>query len=142
LKDFKVMATDISEQALQPARLGIYPARRFEMIPEVMRERFGVRLASGDWQIHPTLASQVSFQVFNLMDVSTAPFRKLDVVFCQNVLIYFRKFDRRDILDALVQRLTLGGLLVLGPGEMSDWRHPQMRRVDYSGTLAFERIKL
>jgi len=84
----------------------------------------------------------VSFYRFNLMDVATAPFRRLDVIFCQNVLIYFKKFDRRDILEALVQRLELGGILVLGPGEMLDWQHPQMRRVDHSGTLAFERVKL
>ena len=142
LKNFKIMATDISEQALSTARRGVYASRRFEQIPDSLRERFCVPLSEHEAQIHATLMSQVSFYRFNLMDVASAPFRRLDVIFCQNVLIYFKKFDRRDILDALVQRLELGGLLVLGPGEMLDWRHPQMRRVDHSGTLAFERVKL
>ena len=76
------------------------------------------------------------------MDSADVPFRKLQVIFCQNVLIYFRQFDRRDILDALVQRLDWGGLLVLGPGEMADWDHPAMRRVKHAGTLAYERVKI
>jgi chemotaxis protein methyltransferase CheR/type IV pilus assembly protein PilK len=142
LKNFKIMATDISEQALATARRGVYAARRFDQIPDSLRERFSLRISEHEAQIHTTLMSQVSFYRFNLMDVATAPFRRLDVIFCQNVLIYFKKFDRRDILEALVQRLELGGILVLGPGEMLDWQHPQMRRVEHSGTLAFERVKL
>lgn len=142
LKSFKIMATDISEQALSTARRGIYAPRRFDQIPDSLRERFSISLSTHESQVHPTLMSQVSFYRFNLMDLSTAPFRRLDVIFCQNVLIYFKKFDRRDILDALVQRLELGGILVLGPGEMLDWLHPHMRRINHSGTLAFERVKL
>jgi chemotaxis methyl-accepting protein methylase len=141
LRTYRVMATDISEHALRVARQGIYPARRADSIPDAMKLRFGQALASGQWQVSNTLMSQVSFHLLNLMDVAQAPFRRLDVIFCQNVLIYFRKFDRRDILDALAHRLELGGVLVLGPGEMADWQHPQMRRVDHAGTLAYERIK-
>jgi chemotaxis methyl-accepting protein methylase len=135
------MATDISNQALAIARQRIYPKRKAEVIPAGLRNRYGRDLPDGHWQVSATLAVNVSFQIFNLMDISSAPFRRLDVIFCQNVLIYFRKFDRRDILDALVQRLELGGILVLGPGEMADWSHPQVKRIDHAGTLAFERIK-
>jgi type IV pilus assembly protein PilK len=141
LKSFRLMATDISNQALAIARQRIYPKRKAEAIPAGLRNRYGRDLPDGHWQVSATLAVNVSFQIFNLMDISSAPFRRLDVIFCQNVLIYFRKFDRRDILDALVQRLELGGILVLGPGEMADWSHPQVKRIDHAGTLAFERIK-
>ncbi|MEY2863639.1 MAG: hypothetical protein RLY58_1346 [Pseudomonadota bacterium] len=141
LRSFRLMATDISHQALGVARQRVYPRRKAEAIPSALRNRYGQDLPDGHWQVSASLAVNVSFQVFNLMDISSAPFRRLDVIFCQNVLIYFRKFDRRDILDALVQRLELGGILVLGPGEMADWSHPQVRRVDHVGTLAYERIK-
>ncbi len=152
---FSIMASDISESVLNVARKGLYSWRKAEKIPAVYREycvalpvghsKHAVHAASmttQDWQVSDGLRERVFFHRFNLMDSADVPFRKLQVIFCQNVLIYFRQFDRRDILDALVQRLDWGGLLVLGPGEMADWDHPAMKRVKHAGTLAYERVKI
>jgi chemotaxis protein methyltransferase CheR/type IV pilus assembly protein PilK len=45
-------------------------------------------------------------------------------------LIYFRRWRRREILNALAERLLPGGILVIGLGEMVDWQHPKMIQVD------------
>ena len=34
----------------------------------------------------------------------------MDVIFCQNLLIYFRRWRRRDILNRLAERLAPGGV--------------------------------
>ncbi|GAC1374476.1 MAG: type 4 fimbrial methyltransferase PilK [Aquirhabdus sp.] len=151
---FSVMASDISESVLNVARNGLYSWRKAEKIPEVYRKNcielpvghskhatHASAMTTQDWQVSEVLRQHVFFHRFNLMDSADVPFRRLQVIFCQNVLIYFRQFDRRDILDALVQRLDLGGLLILGPGEMVDWDHPAMKRVKHAGTLAYERVK-
>ena len=43
----------------------------------------------------------------------------MDVIFCQNLLIYFRCWRRREILNHLAERLVPGGLLVVGVGEVA-----------------------
>ena len=82
---------------------------------------------------------KVAFVQLNIMELDRAPLSDMDVIFCQNVLIYFRRFRKRDILANLAVRLAPGGLLVLGVGEAADWSHPALSRVDYPDTLAFRR---
>lgn len=152
---FSVMASDISESVLNVARNGFYSWRKAEKIPAAYRKNcielpvehskhtvHASSMTTQDWQVSEVLRQHVFFHRFNLMDSADVPFRRLQIIFCQNVLIYFRQFDRRDILDALVERLDLGGLLILGPGEMVDWDHPAMKRVKHAGTLAYERVKV
>ncbi len=71
----------------------------------------------------------------------TTPWSGLDVIFCQNLLIYFRRWRRRDILNGLAERLAPGGLLVLGVGEMTGWQHPALQPVADERVLAFTRIR-
>ena len=137
---FEVLATDISQQVLVLAKEGRYLARKVEQIPVRFRQNSGQLVGQHHWQVADTLKAHVHFRQFNLMNVMALPFRKLNIIFCQNVLIYFKKFDRRDILNALVKCLDVGGILVVGPGEILEWCHHQLKRIEWSGTLAYEKI--
>lgn len=75
----------------------------------------------------------------NVVELHRVPLRDMDIIFCQNVLIYFRRFRKRDILANLAERLAPGGLMVLGLGEALDWAHPLLERVEFPDTLAFRR---
>ena len=90
-------------------------------------------------QVTGELKRRIAFVQLNIMELDRVPIGDMDVIFCQNVLIYFRRFRKRDILANLASRLTPGGLLVLGVGEAVDWAHPALARVDYPDTLAFRR---
>jgi chemotaxis protein methyltransferase CheR/type IV pilus assembly protein PilK len=63
----------------------------------------------------------------------------MDVIFCQNVLVYFRRERVKRVLDAMVERLKPGGLLVLGPGEAAHWHHSAMGRTAHQGVSAWLR---
>lgn len=54
---------------------------------------------------------------------------KYHSIICQNVLIYFRQFDQRDILAKLVEQCEVGGYIILAAGEAVNWQHPAMQRV-------------
>jgi type IV pilus assembly protein PilK len=54
-------------------------------------------------------------------------------------LVYFRRWLRRDVLNALVSRLKPGGILVVGLGEVVDWEHPNMWRTDDDEVQAYVR---
>jgi chemotaxis protein methyltransferase CheR/type IV pilus assembly protein PilK len=138
---FGVTATDISLPTLGRARTGIYGDRRLHNVPAAWKEKYFVPVANAkkEWQVSNELKKRVAFVQLNIMELDKAPLSGLDVIFCQNVLIYFRRFRKRDILTNLAVRLAPGGLLVVGLGEATDWGHPQLTRVDYPDTMAFRR---
>lgn len=137
--DFGVIGTDISQSALRQAREGVYDARRLEALDAERRERY-LRSEPGGWRVRPELTKRVCCAPFNVLDLDKAPWTGLDVIFCQNLLIYFRRWRRRDILNRLAERLAPGGLLVLGAGEVTGWQHPAMQTVADERVLAFTRV--
>ena len=95
--DTRILATDISAQALNTARQGIYELP--DTIPAEWRRKYFIDLKNGRHQVIPAIKNNVIFQTFNLMDPIRFR-RKFDVIFCRNVMIYFDQPTK----DALVQR--------------------------------------
>ena len=136
---FGVTGTDISFKALSRAREGEYAARKLEQVDIDLCERYFELSAGGGHKVIAPLASRVCFARLNVRELAKAPFSGMDVIFCQNLLIYFRRWRRREILNRLAERLAPGGLLVVGVGEVVDWQHPDMLPVADDRVLAFIR---
>ena len=136
---FGVTATDVSQAALAVAKTAEYPMRRLSEIPVAYRGGVEALPDGENFRIAERLRKRIGFACVNLLHASRAPLRKLDIIFCQNVLIYFARERRGEMLDALVGLLQPNGLLVLGPGEAPGWNHPQMRRTGGRQTLAYLR---
>lgn len=134
-----VLATDMCGEALQLARAGRYRAKRLTQVPEPLRRRFFVADGEQWCRISPALQQRLCFAQANLLDADRLPALPMDVIFCQNVLVYFRRWRTKQVLDALVERLKPGGLLVLGPGEAAHWQHPAMVRTAHQGVSAWLR---
>jgi type IV pilus assembly protein PilK len=136
---FAVTGTDISQGALSKAREGSYSARRLEQVNGELRERYFLAQADGRFKVVPSLAARVCCAKLNVLELATAPMSGMDVIFCQNLLIYFRRWRRRDILNRLAESLAPGGLLVVGVGEVAGWQHPALVPVADERVLAFTR---
>ncbi len=137
---FGVTASDISLPTLSRARNGNYIERRLHNVPTAWKDKYFQPIpGKRELQVTDELKKRVAFVQINIMELDRAPLGGMDVIFCQNVLIYFRRFRKRDILANLAIRLAPGGIMVLGVGEAVDWAHPQLIRVDYPDTLAFRR---
>jgi type IV pilus assembly protein PilK len=137
---FGVTASDISLPTLARARTGIYGERRLHNVPTAWKQKyFQSVVGKKEWQVTDALKKRIAFVQLNIMELDRVPISGMDVIFCQNVLIYFRRFRKRDILANLASRLAPGGIMVLGVGEAVDWAHPQLSRVEYPDTLAFRR---
>jgi len=67
------------------------------------------------------------------------PFSEFDVIVCQNVMIYFDQALRIKILNKFANYLKVGGILILGAGEVLGWNHPKMESLTFQSTLAFRR---
>lgn len=136
---FGITATDVSQPALSLARAANYPLARLEEIPTRYRADSVEICANEEFRVVERLRKRVGFACVNLMHASRAPLRQLDLIYCQNVLIYFARERRGELLDGLARLLRPNGLLVLGPGEVTGWAHPQLVRTGGRQTLAFLR---
>lgn len=142
---FGVTGTDISLSALSKARDGLYAARKLEQLEQLeqleesLGERYFCVQDDGRFKVIPSLAARVCCARLNVLELAKAPMSGMDVIFCQNLLIYFRRWRRREILNRLAERLAPGGLLVVGVGEVVGWQHPDLVPVANDQVLAFTR---
>lgn len=77
-----------------------------------------------------------------MLDLERFTLDGVDLISCQNVLMYFARPQRLRMLSILAERLAPGGLLVLGTSDIPHWSHPGMVRVRRQGMLAYVRDNL
>lgn len=136
---FGVTGTDISLPSLKHARDGIYLKRRLKDIPEGYQQAYCRPVSESRFQVSDELRRRVCFSQLNLRDLGAAPLRKVNLIYCQNLLIYYDREQREQIVDGLADFLRPSGVMIVGPGELLDWQHPKMERVRYNDTLAYRR---
>ncbi|MCX8055632.1 MAG: protein-glutamate O-methyltransferase CheR [Ignavibacteria bacterium] len=112
-----VLATDISLNALEKAKKGIYPDERVQPLPDIFKKKYFKHLPSGEWEIIDVIKREVTFRRFNLMN-EKFPFKSpFDVIFCRNVMIYFDEPTRERLVDKFYQFTTPNGYLFIGHSE-------------------------
>jgi chemotaxis protein methyltransferase CheR len=117
--DARILATDLSPQALATARAGTYPLERMGGISEERRNRWFLR-GEGAYEglacVHPRLRELVTIQPLNLLHdwPMRGPF---DAIFCRNVVIYFDKPTKQRLFERYAGLLEQGGYLFLGHSE-------------------------
>lgn len=138
---FGVTGTDISLQALSLGREGVYPSRRLRDIPQAKQAAYCESVpGEGRFRITPALRRRVCFAQMNVLNVQQARRLPMDIIYCQNLLIYFDRARRQSIVDGLAQHLRPGGVLILGAGELVRGHPEQLDRVtDARDVLAFRR---
>jgi two-component system CheB/CheR fusion protein len=110
----KILATDLSEAALDRARSGLYVDNiELDVSPERLR-RFFTKI-NGHYQISKTVRDLCIFSKHNL--ANDPPFSHLDFISCRNVLIYLDATLQRRVLPVLHYALNPGGVLLLGSSE-------------------------
>ncbi|MBD3658270.1 MULTISPECIES: CheR family methyltransferase [Marinobacter] len=136
---FGVTGSDISKPAIEKASRGQFSARKLTGMDDVMQSRYFRPVERNSVEILPGIRERVCFTRLNVLDLKQAPMHGMNIIFCQNLLIYFRRWRRREIVKHLAERLAPGGLLVLGQGELTDWQPPGLQRVPSEHVLAWIR---
>ena len=129
LRDWKVsvLGADISQEVLDSAALGRYRKRSIEGVSEKQLRRYFRSVDDEFWEIRAEIKELVEFKKHNLMQPLRAA--NFDCVFIRNVLIYFDSASKQTVLQHLLDRLNVGGYLVIGPSEgIYDYLAP-LRRV-------------
>jgi two-component system CheB/CheR fusion protein len=110
----KIFATDVHPESLELASNGVFDAEALLNVSATRRERYFVP-AGEKYRITKELRELVVFARHNV--ISDAPFTKLDLVSCRNLLIYFQPAAQKKALSLFHFGLKTGGILVLGPSE-------------------------
>ena len=111
----QIFATDVDQEALEVARQGIYPESISADVSAERLARFFIKTEDSSYQVNKQLRESVVFAPQNL--ITDAPFSKMDLVSCRNVLIYLEAEVQKKIINLLHFALNMGGFLFLGPSE-------------------------
>lgn len=137
---YGITATDISLLSLATGKRGLYGSRAFIDMPQQLLGRYFEPAAEGKYQAAEQIKQRICFAQLNILDAPKAPVGEMDIIYCQNVLIYFDWEKRPDILNGLIKHLRPGGVLVLGAGEMIGWQNPLLERVQTPLALVYRRV--
>ena len=118
LNDYKIklIGTDISEEALNKARSGIY--NKFELSRgidiKLLNKYF--KKEEDNYQIRENIRNMVTFKKANLLK-EIPPLPKMDLVFCRNVGIYFSRDDREVLYNKIADQMHDDGVLIISSTE-------------------------
>jgi chemotaxis protein methyltransferase CheR len=114
--DILIYATDLSTDVLNRALEGKYNKRAIERMPaDFLKKYFDLR-ENGLYYVNNAIKKVVDFEYSNLVDAYYDT--DYDIIFCRNVLIYFRDETKKMILNKFYDALKPGGYMFLGPTEM------------------------
>jgi chemotaxis protein methyltransferase CheR len=117
LWDTRILATDISEKALEKARKGIYTSESVSKLPGYWKTKHFKKCDNSSYEISNNIKNEVIFRSFNLMQ-DVFPFKKkFHIIFCRNVMIYFNSETKRNLIKKFFEYTEKGGYIFIGQSE-------------------------
>jgi two-component system, chemotaxis family, CheB/CheR fusion protein len=111
----KIYATDLDEDALQQARVGVYTERQVANVSEQLRQKY-FEVAGSRYSFRRDLRRQI---IFGRNDLTRdAPISRVDLLVARNTLMYFTAETQSAIVKKFHFALADPGFLFLGKAEM------------------------
>ena len=110
----QIFGTDLSESAISRARYGMYTSVITKDVSAQRLKRYFTKIDSG-YQVKRSVRDLCTFARQNV--TTDAPFSKLDLISCRNLLIYLGGDLQKKCLPVFHYALNPGGYLILGPSE-------------------------
>ncbi len=111
---FQLFGTDLNATAIAQARKGIYTQGVLSSLQPERLQHFFLPVNEG-YQISTSLREHCVFAQHNLL--TDPPFSHLDLLACQNVLIYLKPDAQQKLMRMFHYALMPHGFLLLGPSE-------------------------
>ncbi|HYO26224.1 MAG TPA: chemotaxis protein CheB, partial [Lacipirellulaceae bacterium] len=119
--EVKIFATDVHAASLETASAGVFAEACLEGMDPRYVDRYFSRV-DGGYRVSPELRSMIVFAPHNLL--KDAPFTKIDLITCRNMLIYLEPAAQKKVLTLFHFALRPRGLMMLGmsetPGDLAD----------------------
>jgi two-component system, chemotaxis family, CheB/CheR fusion protein len=115
--DLEVFATDISDDALQRARLGVYPREVAASVSPARLARF-FEPEGGRYRVGASVRERVIFASHDLF--KDPPYSHVNIIYCRNLLHELRPEMRKAVMNLFFFALEDDGVLVVGPKDQVD----------------------
>jgi len=112
--EVQIFATDVDRQAIEKARMGIYPDNIGVDVPEEYLKNYFIS-KNNTYEIKKEIRNSIVFAVQNV--IADPPFSKLDLISCRNLSIYLIPEIQKKLLLLFHFALNLNGFLFLGNSE-------------------------
>lgn len=134
----EIIATDMSQKALDLARNGLYRSRSFRSLPDHLQERYFAPNEDGCLRLADSIRSRVRFIRLNLVDPAIVnKMHGQDIIFCRNVFIYFSKPTITAVARNLYQCLNTPGYLLVASVESLLHTNTEFDFVDVGSAFAY-----
>lgn len=110
----QIFATDLSESAINKARIGVYNKGEIQGISPKRLQRFFTKV-DGSYRIVKSIRDLCVFAVHNI--AKDPPFSCLDIISCCNLLIYVDNNLQKKMISMFHYALNNTGYLILGKSE-------------------------
>jgi len=110
----QIFATDLDPNAIDHARAGFYFSNIIAELSPQQLDRFFIKKPNG-YTVKKEIREMIVFAQHNL--IKDAPFTRLDLLCCRNVMIYLTTDLQKKIIPVFHYSLQPNGLLFLGPAE-------------------------
>ena len=110
----QIFGTDVSENAIDRARKGIYSAAAVQQLSAERQRKYFKRI-DDSYQISKTIRDMCIFARQNVL--KDPPFSRLDLVCCRNLLIYLNSNVQKQLIGTFFHALMPSGYLLLGTSE-------------------------
>jgi len=136
-----ITASDINEMFLQKAKNGLYSSWSFRNVPISIIEKYFQKPDENHFKISAHLKKMVQFNQLNLVDKQypLVLSKDQDIIFCCNVLMYFTPLMRTQVIQSLINSLAEGGWLIVSPVEAAFIQEPDLKVVQFSGSILFQK---
>lgn len=114
-KNFEIDAVDVNDEVLETAKKGSYRLSGMKKLPVLYQNRY-INITNDSFEIKSFLKEKVKFMRKNILS-SYVNGNHYDIIFCKNVLIYFRAETRKIAINEFKNVLNSRGYLVMGSSE-------------------------
>ena len=111
----KIIATDIDNQVLDKARLGLYNQKSLASLPKEFVDKYFTKVGASNYQISDEIKRCVEFKKHNLLTDQYPT--GCNMIVCRNVLIYFTEEAKDEIYRKFYNALANDGILFVGSTE-------------------------
>lgn len=114
LSQIQIVATDIDENVIQKAKLGLYPERSLAEVPKDVQAKYFEK-EGPFYKVKDEIKRCVTFKKHNLLNDNYDS--NYDLIVCRNVMIYFTEEAKDQIYANFSKSLRKDGILFVGSTE-------------------------
>lgn len=135
LKDIRILATDIDEEAMNKAKLGLYNEKSLENLPRGFKEKYFSKIQSS-YKISDDIKKCVEFKKMDLLKDRFPS--DMDLITCRNVMIYFTEEAKELLYSKFYNSFNDNGILFVGSTEQIIM--PEKHKLKTARTFFYEKI--